>query len=742
MSENAINLSIDGMSCAGCVSSVEYALNSTIGVTQATVNFADHTASIVGSASSESLIHAVENAGYNATELLESLKDQVIEKEQKDLVRYQYLLKKSAIAGSLGLPLFVLSVFDVLPILNSNSGQFFWFVIGTMTLAVITYSGKHFYTGAYKSLVIRNASMDTLIAMGTGVAWIFSMTVVVFKDSFPIESRYVYFESAVIIIALINLGSAIESRARGKTSQAIKRLIGLQPRDATIIRNGQELRLPIEKVGISETIKIYPGEKIPVDGVLIEGNSSVDESMLTGEPMPTLKSVGDDVVAGTVNTTGSFLFSSTRIGKDTVLANIIEMVRTAQGSKPSIGRLVDKVSSVFVPVVMVISIITFLIWFNLDPNITHAVVASVTVLIIACPCALGLATPISIMAGVGKAARAGALIRNGDALQQAGRLNTIVLDKTGTITEGRPTVTNVMALNNFSDEYCMSIAASIESVSEHPIAQAIVGYAKQHKLQTSKVIDFNSITGHGVSATIDSQSVLFGNERFMLNHGIDIDELQDEALMRSKEAKTPIYLTINKKAAAIITVSDPIKKDSKIAIDNLQKLGLKVVLLSGDNETTVNAVAKLINVSTVFSDVTPQYKAEKIRQLQADGDVVGMVGDGINDAPALATADVGFAIGTGTDVAIESADITLMGGSLITILDTINISRSTVNNIKQNLFGAFIYNVIGIPVAAGALYPFFGVLLNPMLAGAAMALSSLTVVSNANRLRNLKLIAR
>ena len=738
MSANTINLSIVGMSCAGCVSSVEGALSSATGVTLATVNFADHTASVVGEASADSLIRAVKNAGYDATQLLASYDQQIIDKEQEDYIYYQNLLKKSAAAALLGFPLFVLGLFDVLPILGNTLGQVFWSVIGILTLLVMIYSGKHYYQGAYKSIIIRNANMDTLIALGTGVAWVYSMLVVLLMDYLPIDSRHVYFEATVIIIALINLGSALESKARGKTSHAIKKLIGLQPKTATLIRNGQELKLPIEQVGLSETIKVYPGEKIPVDGVLIEGSSIVDESMLTGEPMPTLKSVGDEVATGTVNTTGSFLFSSTRIGRDTVLANIIEMVRTAQGSKPSIGRLVDKISAVFVPAVLVISIITFLIWFNLGPNLTYAIIASVTVLIIACPCALGLATPISIMVGVGKAAQAGILIRNGDALQQAGKLNTIVLDKTGTITEGRPVVTDIMSLNKFSDEQCMSMAASIESYSEHPLAQAIVGYAKKHKLSTNKVKEFNSTTGQGVSAIIDDHFVLFGNERLMFSHDIVIDKLQDEAELRSNEAKTPIYLAIDNEPASVITVSDPIKSDSKAAIDKMQKQGLKVVLLSGDNEITANAIARLVNISEVFSNVSPEDKANKVKQLQSNGNIVGMVGDGINDAPALVTADVGFAIGTGTDVAIESADITLMRGSLLSIPEAINISKYTVSNIKQNLLGAFIYNTLGIPIAAGILFPLFGVLLNPMLAGAAMALSSLTVVSNANRLRRIK----
>ena len=734
-----IRLSITGMSCAGCVSSVEDALNNVDGVDKASVNFADHTASVTGSAMVEVLIKAVVDAGYGATELVSSGADEVAEKQQQDFLHYQQLIRKSWVAALVGIPLFVASLLGTLPAIESTVDQIFWLAVGIVTLIVMYYSGAHFYIGAVKSFFNHNANMDTLIALGTGVAWLFSMLVVVFVDYFPKESQHVYFEATAIIISLINLGSALESKARGKTSQAIKRLIGLQPKTALVIRNGQELSIPIEQVGLSETIKVHPGERIPVDGKLIDGSSSVDESMLTGEPMPVQKTKGDKVTTGTINKTGSFLFVSTRIGKDTALAHIIEMVRRAQASKPAIGRLVDKVSAVFVPIVLIVAVITFLIWFNIGYGITFALIASVTVLIIACPCALGLATPISIMVGVGKAAEHGILIRNGEALQQAGKLDVVVLDKTGTITQGKPSVTNIMSLSHVSDQECLSLAASIESSSEHPLAQAIIEEANSNNLIIKSYEDFDSITGKGVKAKIDKQLVLFGNDRLMWQYGIDISELEEESKIRSQEAKTPIYLAIDGKAAAVITIADPIKEDSVEAVKQMQRSGLRVVLLTGDNSVTAKAVAKSVNIIDIVADVMPDEKAEKIKQLQSDGYKVGMVGDGINDAPALAGADVGFAIGTGTDVAIESADIALMRGSLYGVVNAIYISKSTTKNIKQNLFGAFVYNTLGIPVAAGILFPLFGILLNPMFAGAAMALSSLTVVSNANRLRHIRL---
>jgi Cu+-exporting ATPase len=543
-----------------------------------------------------------------------------------------------------------------------------------------------------------------------------------------------------VIIALINLGQALELRARGKTSEAIKRLIGLQPKTARVVRDGRELDVPIEAVGLGETIRVRPGEKIPVDGVILEGRSSIDESMLTGEPLPVEKGPGDEVTGGTLNTTGTFLFKATRIGRDTALARIIEMVRQAQASKPAIGRLADKVASVFVPAVLIVAVLTFLAWFNLGPPpvLSYALVATMTVLIIACPCALGLATPISIMVGVGKAAEYGILIRNGEALQQAGRLTAIVLDKTGTVTEGRPTVTVLKPAGGFDEVALLALAAGVEAGSEHPLAQAIVAAARARGIAPAAVEGFEALAGRGVRARLgagDGRTVLLGNARLMAEQGIALGPLAEEAARLAAEAHTPVFLAVDGRPAGIVAVADPIKPDSRDAIARLHALGLKVAMITGDNRRTAEAVARQVGVDEVYAEVLPPDKQSHVAALQARGEVVGMVGDGINDAPALAQADVGFAIGTGTDVAIESADVALMRGSLHGVPDAIAISKATVRNIKQNLFGAFVYNTLGIPVAAGALYPFFGILLNPMIAGAAMAMSSVTVVSNANRLR-------
>ncbi|VAW67122.1 Lead, cadmium, zinc and mercury transporting ATPase; Copper-translocating P-type ATPase [hydrothermal vent metagenome] len=740
MAEQTYRLSISGMACAGCVAGVENALNSVQGVQSAVVNFAEHTANVIAQVPVEKLVQAVKDAGYDAAELTAGEAEQIVEKEQQDFLYYKQSLKKSAFAALVGFPLFIAGLLGFLPPVVLLSDKVFWLVIAVLTFAVMIYSGKHFYVGAWKSFRIHNANMDTLIALGTGTAWLFSMFVLLLTNWFPENSQHVYFEATAIIIALINLGSALESKAKGKTSEAIKRLIGLQPKTARVVRDGKEIDIPIEEVGLDETLRVRPGEKIPVDGKLIEGASTVDESMLTGEPLAIEKKVGDEVASGTINKSGSFLFVSTRIGKDTALAQIINMVRKAQASKPAIGKLVDKVAAVFVPVVLIFSVITFLIWFNVGPapSFTYALVAMMTVLIIACPCALGLATPISIMVGVGKAAESGILIRNGDALQQAGKLQVIVLDKTGTVTQGRPAVTNIKSYTDINEDECLRLAASLETSSEHPLAEAVINAAQQRALTLMDIKDFQAIAGQGVTASVNEKMILLGNVKLMQQKNINVDALQDEINAQSVQAKTPVYLAIDGKAAAVITIADPIKTDSKQAIAQMQQRGLKVVLLTGDNKTTAQAVAKAVGVDEVIGEVMPDEKAEKITQLQQAGNIVGMVGDGINDAPALAGADVGFAIGTGTDVAIESADITLMRGSLHGVVDAIIISRATVKNIKQNLFGAFIYNTVGIPVAAGILYPLMGLLLNPMIAGAAMAMSSVTVVSNANRLRYIK----
>ncbi len=733
--DTTTRLSISGMSCAGCVATVENALKNVPGVVESAVNFAEHTATVRGGADAKTLIAAVTASGYGAAELRGT--EDESEKEAAELSHYRVLLRKFIVAALVGFPLMLAEPFGLMPMLDTASGRIFWLVVGAVTLAVLIYAGGHFFRGAWKSFRAHNANMDTLIALGTGAAWLYSILVMLFPDLVPSLARHAYFEAAAIIIALINLGQALEMRARGKTSEAIKRLIGLQPKTARVIRDGKEMDIPISEVGLDETIRVRPGEKIPVDGVIIEGHSSVDESMLTGEPMPVEKETGNEVIGGTFNKSGSFLFQAKRIGADTALARIIEMVRRAQSTKPAIGRLADRISAVFVPTVLIIAVLTFLAWFNFgpEPKLSYMLVATMTVLIIACPCALGLATPISIMVGVGKAAEYGILIRNGEALQQAGKLTTIVLDKTGTVTEGRPSVTELISTSGWDESKLLTVAASIETGSEHPLAEAIVSAAKARQQKTSSVSDFQAITGHGVSATVDGKKVLFGNLRLMIKHNIDTTSLKSRAEELAGRAQTPMYLAVDGVAAGIVSVSDPIKPDSKSAIARLHAVGLKVVMITGDNRATAEAVAREVGVDEVMAEVLPGDKAEKVSALQQRGEIVGMVGDGINDAPALAQADVGFAIGTGTDIAIESADVALMRGSLHGVADAIAISRATVRNIKQNLFGAFIYNSLGIPVAAGALYPFTGLLLNPIIAGAAMAMSSVTVVSNANRLR-------
>jgi Cu+-exporting ATPase len=553
-------------------------------------------------------------------------------------------------------------------------------------------------------------------------------------------ARHVYFEATAMIIGLINLGLALELKARGKTSEAIKRLIGLQTKTATVVRDNKEVQIGIEQVLLNDVVKVKPGEKIPVDGIVLEGYTSIDESMLTGEPMPVEKAKEDEVVAGTLNKSGMILFKATRVGKDTALAQIINMVKRAQNSKPPIGRLADVISAYFVPVVMIISILSSLAWLNFgpDPAIVFAIVSATTVLIIACPCALGLATPMSVMVGVGKAAEAGVLIRNGEALQTASKITAMILDKTGTITEGAPKVTDIVLAKATDEKDVLQLAASLESGSEHPLAQAIVESALDQDIELLKIESFNAITGFGVEASCNNKALLFGNDKLMKLKGIDLTGFVEQAQSLAKEAKTPMYFAVNGELAAIIAVADPIKSDSISAIKRLQTNGIRVIMLTGDNKETAAAVAKKAGISEFLAEMLPEDKANKVKELQDSGETVGMTGDGINDAPALALADVGFAIGTGTDVAIESADITLMRGSLHGLADAIAVSKATLRNIKQNLFGAFVYNVAGIPFAAGVLYPFFGILLSPVIAGAAMAFSSLTVVSNANRLRFFK----
>jgi Cu+-exporting ATPase len=559
---------------------------------------------------------------------------------------------------------------------------------------------------------------------------------------FPEGTSEPFYDVGAVVIALVVLGLALELRAKGQSSAAIKKLLGLQAKTARVIRDGNEMDLPVEEVLVGDVIQVRPGEKVPVDGVIVEGSSAVDESMLTGESLPVSKKQGDEVIGATLNKTGAFKFRATKVGKDTALAQIVKMVQDAQNSKAPIARLADTISGYFVPIVMILAVWTFVIWFVIgpQPQLVYALVTSVTVLIIACPCALGLATPMSLMVGIGKGAEHGILIRSGEALQTARAIQTVVLDKTGTITKGKPELTDVILTNsmNGNSHQLLRLVASVEKVSEHPLAQAIVDGAQARKLELTDVQDFEAIPGHGVSAKVEGRNILIGNLKLMNRENIALGELENRSKSLADDGKTPMFVAIDGKAAGIVAVADTVKEDSAEAIKALQGMGIEVVMITGDNRRTAEAIARKVGVTRVLAEVLPEDKANNVHLLQAENKKVAMVGDGINDAPALAQADVGLAIGTGTDVAIEASDITLIKGSLKGVVTAIEVSRATMTNIYQNLFGAFIYNVLGIPVAMGVLFPFFGLLLSPLIAGAAMAFSSVTVVGNANRLRGFR----
>ncbi|HDZ12993.1 MAG TPA: copper-translocating P-type ATPase [Bacteroidetes bacterium] len=613
--------------------------------------------------------------------------------------------------------------------------------MGVISLPIMFWSGSHFYTGALAAITNRSANMHTLIATGITAAWLYSTVAALVPGIFPSEALAdVFFDVVAVVVALVNLGMALEIRAKGKSSEAIKKLIGLQPKTARVFRNGMEMDVPVEEVVLDDIILVRPGEKIPVDGTVIEGSSSVDESMITGEPIPVEKNKDDEVIGATINKTGSFRFKATKVGKDTALAQIIKMVQEAQSSKAPIQRIVDLVSGYFVPAVIITAMLAFVVWYDFgpSPNLIYALVVLVTTLIIACPCALGLATPISLMVGVGKGAENGILIRSGEALETAQKLDAIVLDKTGTITAGNPSLTDVIFVNGFKDEELLLYAASVEKASEHPLGEAIIKGAGDRSLTLIDPKNFNAVPGHGVQATVKGKQIILGNEKMMNKFNIDLGDLSQRSQQLADDGKTPMYIAVDGKAAGIVAVADTVKPDSKEAIAHLKKMGLEVVMITGDNPRTAKAIARQVNIDRVFAEVLPEDKAFNIKKLQQEGKKVAMVGDGINDAPALAQADIGLAIGTGTDVAIEASDITLIKGSLKGVALAIQLSKATMKNIRQNLFGAFFYNGLGIPVAAGILYPFFGVLLSPLIAGAAMAFSSVTVVTNANRLRRFK----
>ena len=730
-------LALRGMHCASCVQQVQSALDQLPGVNEAEVNLPDRSAQVSADLPAEVVIQAIESAGFGATVLNDEYGENQRQAEEKQ--QYHQQLKKTAAALTLGIPLMLMMFWSGMPMLNSAGGQIFWFVTGLLTLGVMVYSGGHFYQGAWLAFKRHYANMDTLIALGTGTAWFYSMLISVWPDLVPEQARHVYFEAAVFIVGLVNLGQALESRARGKASQAIRKLLNLQPQTARLIRreDGEEVDMRIESIHKRDMIRVRPGEKIPVDGKVMDGETLVDESMLTGEPLPVVKKKGDEVTAGTLNQSGVLRVRTLRVGDDTALARIIDQVRQAQNAKPELGRLADKIAAVFVPVVLVIAVLTALAWFNFGPQPVSAymLVTTMTVLVIACPCALGLATPMSIMVGVGKAAEQGILIRRGDALQQTSEVDVVVLDKTGTVTQGKTRVTDLVTAPGVHEHEILLNAAALELASEHPLARAILDKAMDAGIQPLSAENIKPRPGLGISGSLKDKTLLLGNPELMRSEDVDIQWAEADLLQLSEQAKTPVLLAEDGRLLGILAIADPIKEDSVAAIERLKKQGAHVVMLTGDNPVTAQAVARQTGIDQVIAGVLPDGKAEAIRNLQANERKVAMVGDGINDAPALAQADVGMAIGTGTDIAIESADLTLMRGSLHGIADAMEVSRLTVNNIKQNLLGAFIYNSIGIPLAAGLFFPLTGWLLNPAFAGAAMALSSVTVVSNANRLR-------
>jgi Cu+-exporting ATPase len=715
-----VQLTLEGMTCAACVNAVDKALHKVPGVKQAQINFASRTADIYGQVDSEKLITALQDAGYDGKQIVdpEQAQAEQLAKLQADLRTRSWHAGVGVIMG-LGLMFFGM---DIGPGLLLHA-------IAWATLALMVTTGGHFYRSGFKALRSGHANMDTLVALGTGSAWLYSMAVVYFPAWFPEAARGVYFEAAVMIIGLINLGQALELRARSKTQTSLNALLNLKASHAWVIRNGTDVEVPITQVQVGDYLRLRPGDKVPVDGVVINGETYIDEAMLTGEPIPVAKSAGDKVVGGTINQQGSLVFEATQVGTGTALARIIDMVRQAQNSKAPISRLADQVAAVFVPVVMAIAVLTAIVWLLIgpEPAMTHALVSAVSVLIIACPCALGLATPISIMLGVGKAAEMGVLVRNAQALQTASKLDWVVLDKTGTITQGKPSVVAYEIFNDAGDEQVRALAKALEQQSEHPLARAIVAHCGE--IEAAAIDGFVAHQGKGVAA----EGLLLGKPEWLAAEGIDMAAAQQ--WQQQQVGNSLMYLAQNGELLAGYALTDPVREDSAEAIRRLHSMGVKVMMLTGDSVDTAAQVAKQVGLDEFAGRLSPADKLNKLKDLQEQGLQVAMVGDGINDAPALSQADVGFAIGSGTDVAMETADLTLLRDSLHGVADAIELSQATLRNIKQNLFGAFAYNSLGIPVAAGLLFPFTGMLLNPMLAGLAMSLSSVTVVTNANRLR-------
>ncbi len=723
------------MSCASCVSRVQNALQAVPGVAQARVNLAERTALVMGSASAADLVQAVEKAGYGAEAIEDDAERR--ERQQETAIATMKRFRWQAIVALLvGIPVMVWGMMGDNMMVTADN-RTLWLVIGLITLAVMVFAGGHFYTSAWKSLKNRTATMDTLVALGTGAAWLYSMSVNVWPQWFPMEARHLYYEASAMIIGLINLGHMLEARARQRSSKALERLLDLTPPTARVVTDEGEKSVPLAEVQPGMTLRLTTGDRVPVDGKITQGEAWLDEAMLTGEPIPQQKSDGDAVHAGTVVQDGSVLFTASAVGSHTTLSRIIRMVRQAQSSKPEIGQLADRISAIFVPVVVGIALLSAAIWyfFGPAPQIVYTLVIATTVLIIACPCALGLATPMSIISGVGRAAEFGVLVRDADALQRASTLDTLVFDKTGTLTEGKPQVVAVTTAG-IAQEDALRLAAALEQGSSHPLARAILDKANASALP--QISNFRTLRGLGVSGEAEGHALLLGNQALLNENGIDTAALESELKAQASQGATPVLLAVDGKAAALLAVRDPLRQDSVDALQRLHRAGYRLVMLTGDNPTTANAIAKEAGIDEVIAGVLPDGKADAIKKLQSQGRQVAMVGDGINDAPALAQADVGIAMGGGSDVAIETAAITLMRHSLMGVADALAISKATLRNMKQNLLGAFVYNTLGIPIAAGILWPLTGTLLNPVVAGAAMALSSITVVSNANRLLRFK----
>lgn len=738
---------IEGMSCASCSSTVEKAVSKMDGVKEVSVNLATESMTLLFNSavtSKEDIINVVSDAGYSATDR-EVEKGSTETKEDNKEKHIKVMWKRFISSAIFTVPLLYISMGHMvgLPLLTVidpiHSPVVFALIQLVLTIPVIAI-GWSFFTVGFKALVKRHPNMDSLVALGTSAATLYSIygtiQVILGDSSFAMN---LYYESAATILTLITLGKYFEAVSKGKTSEAIKTLINLAPKTASVIRDDVEVSIPVEEVVLGDVLIVRPGEKIPVDGEIISGNSAVDESMITGESIPVEKKVGDNVVSASLNKTGSFKFRATRVGQDTTLSQIIKLVEEAQGSKAPIAQLADKVSGVFVPIVIVLAIVSGLLWYFLgQESWIFALTITISVLVIACPCALGLATPTAIMVGTGKGAENGILIKSGEALEIAHQLDTIVFDKTGTITEGKPVVTDVLVFDELSEHDILQLTASAEVHSEHPLGQAIVEKAKEMAIDLLSISDFLAIPGQGLTVSVEGISYFIGNKRLMTEQKINLDDKKETVNRLAQEGKTPMYVATKQKVIGIVAVADPIKPSSIKAITTLKKLGKQVVMLTGDNELTAEAIASQVGIDTVVSEVLPEDKANQVARLQKQGKKVGMVGDGINDAPALAQADIGLAIGNGTDVAIESADVVLMNDDLKSVATAIELSDATMRNIKENLFWAFGYNILGIPVAMGVLHLFGGPLLNPMIAGAAMSFSSVSVLLNALRLKRFK----